>query len=273
MNPSDTSVPLLGPADDSTVHVMTFNLRYPADDPGHEWEVRRPATAALLCREQPTVLGTQEGHHRQILDIAADLPGHYAWLGLGREGGARGEFAAVFYDSRRLRVLDFDHLWLSDSPRLIGSTGWGATLPRMATWVRFGDRAGGEFVVLNTHLDHASAQARTRAAELLATTLGEFTGPIVVTGDFNAEPGSDPHTVMLRTAGLRDVWDSAAEHLSPAYGSFTGYEEPAVGGQRIDWILVTPEVKVEAAAVNPFTLGGTYASDHLPVQARLRLPR
>src|SRR5690606_8970392 len=40
--------PFIGRAAGDRLHVMTYNLRYPADDPGHLWEQRRPAMAALL---------------------------------------------------------------------------------------------------------------------------------------------------------------------------------------------------------------------------------
>lgn len=267
--------PVIGPAGGGLVHVMTFNLRYPARDPGHLWEQRRPLTAALLRLERPTVLGTQEGYHGQVRDVAADLPDGYEWVGLGREGGSRGEFAAVFYDAGRLRPLEYDHFWLSDTPRGVGSVSWGNTIPRMATWVRFADPASrAELVVLNTHLDHASAPARERGAELLAETVASFDPlPVVVTGDFNAPAGAGPvYTRMTAKAGLVDTWAAAHRQLTPEFETCPGYREPAVGGDRIDWVLATPAITAEAAAINPFGGNGRYPSDHLPVQALLRLP-
>jgi endonuclease/exonuclease/phosphatase family metal-dependent hydrolase len=43
-------------------------------------------------------------------------------------------------------------------------------------------------------------------------------------------------------------------------------------GDRIDWILTTPGVTTRRAEINTFHLDGQYPSDHLPVQAVLRLP-
>ena len=56
----------------------------------------------------------------QLQDIAADLPA-FQWIGVGRDGGSRGEFMAVFYRTARLEPLAFDHFWLSDTPEV--STG------------------------------------------------------------------------------------------------------------------------------------------------------
>jgi hypothetical protein len=113
----------------SDLCVMTFNLRYASASPPNAWSARRPAAKALWDRVRPDVVGTQEGVYLQIKDIAADQP-DFAWIGLGREGGSRGEFMAIFYRRDRLTPLEFDHFWLSDTPDVIGSTTWGDTPPQ-----------------------------------------------------------------------------------------------------------------------------------------------
>ncbi|HEY0450257.1 MAG TPA: endonuclease/exonuclease/phosphatase family protein, partial [Actinophytocola sp.] len=94
--------PVIGPAHGDTLQVMSFNLRFASDRGPNSWPQRRPAMAQLLRREQPTVLGTQEGLYAQLRDIEDDLPGYYDWIGEGRGGGSRDEFMAIYYDSRRL---------------------------------------------------------------------------------------------------------------------------------------------------------------------------
>lgn len=264
---------LIGPAPGDRLHVMTYNLRFPAEDPGHYWDDRRPAMAALLRAERPTIIGTQEGRHHQLRDLAEDLEASYAWIGVGREGGSHGEFAAVFYDTERLDPVEYFDLWLSDTPEVIGSTTWGNRAPRMATWVRFADRrTGRQLVVVNTHLDNHVENARLRGAELLAETAAAFGDlPIVLTGDFNtAAETSLPYATLLDATKLTDAWLMAEQQLTPAYGTFGGYRDPAVGGPRIDWILTSAHFTAEAAAINPSKFEGRYPSDHLPVQALLR---
>lgn len=125
------------------------------------WTVRRPVMRELLRRERPHVIGTQEGLYQQVRMIEKDLGGHYDWIGTGRGGGSKDEFMAVFYDTRRLDPIEFDHFWLSDTPYTIASNTWGADWLRMVTWVKFADLADGgrEFYVLNTHLDSVSQYA------------------------------------------------------------------------------------------------------------------
>lgn len=124
--------------------VMTFNVRFgTVVDTTPRWEVRRPVMRELLRRERPHLIGTQEGLYRQVRAIEKDLGAHYDWIGTGRAGGSKDEFMAVFYDTRRLTPVEFDHFWLSDTPYTIASNTWGADWLRMVTWVRFVDLADG----------------------------------------------------------------------------------------------------------------------------------
>ncbi|BBC30215.1 Endonuclease [Streptomyces graminofaciens] len=255
--------------------VMTFNLRFATTvDSTPTWAVRRPVMRELLRRQRPHIIGTQEGLYQQLRMIEQDLGGHYDWIGTGRGGGSKDEFMAIFYDTRRLAPIEYDHFWLSDTPYTIASNTWGADWLRMVTWVRFADLADGEreFYVLNTHLDSVSQYARERAAELIGETIAGFDRalPVIVTGDFNAAAHDNPVYDLMLDAGLVDAWDEAGSR-SPAYGTYHGYKPLKPDGRRIDWILTTPGVKAHWAAMNTFSLDGMYPSDHLPVQASLTL--
>ncbi|MCG8925836.1 endonuclease/exonuclease/phosphatase family protein [Lentzea sp. CC55] len=252
----------------STLSVMSLNLRYASDAEPNSWATRRPVMAQLLMSTLPTVIGTQEGLYGQLGDIAHDLPDHYDWIGLGRAGGSRDEFMAVFFDTIRVQPLEFDHEWLSDTPNVVASRSWGNNVVRMVTWVRFADRlTGKQFVLVNTHFDHESATARLCSAEFVRDRLAAQTLPVVVTGDFNDVPGSPAYATL--TSILTDTW-VAGPRTTPAYGTFHGFGQPVPDGPRIDWIL-TRGVTVEAAAINAFQRDGQYPTDHLAVQALIRL--
>ncbi|GAA2250893.1 endonuclease [Streptomyces ruber] len=256
------------------LEVMSFNLRLASTAEPNSWIVRRPVMRELLHRESPHVIGTQEGLYQQVRDIESDLGPHWDWIGTGRAGGSRDEFMAVFYDTRRLAPLEYDHFWLSDTPNVIGSNTWGAGYLRMVTWVRFRDLhdGGREFYVLNTHLDNVSQNARERAAALIAErTAGlDRALPLVVTGDFNVPAHGNPVYDTMLGAGLTDTWDEATWH-NTQYATFHGYKPLTRDGDRIDWILVTPGVTVHTASINTFSRDGQFPSDHLPVQASITL--
>lgn len=256
------------------LRAMSFNLRFASTTEPHSWAVRRPVMRELLREEAPHVIGTQEGVFSQLLDIDSDLGPHYDWVGTGRLHGSSDESMAIFYDSRRLRPTAFDHFWLSDAPDVIGSNTWGAAFARMVTWVRFRDLAdaGREFYVLNTHFDHVSQYARERSASLIAERIAGFDRAlrVVVTGDFNVAAHKNAVYDTLLGAGLVDTWDAARER-SALYATFHGYKPLTPNGDRIDWILASPGVTVHRAAINTFSDGGQFPSDHLPVQTFLSL--
>lgn len=257
------------------LNVMTFNVRFATVvDKSPPWAVRRPVMRELLRRERPHIIGTQEGLYQQLRMIEEDLGGYYDWIGTGRGGGSKDEFMAIFYDTRRLDPIEFDHFWLSDTPYAIASNTWKADWLRMVTWVRFADLADGgrEFYVLNTHLDNVSQYARERSAKLIGETIAGWdpSTPVIVTGDFNAAAHDNRVYDLMLEYGLVDTWDAAASR-SPAYGTAPAYRAPRPGGRRIDWILASPGATTHWAAINTFSVDGMYPSDHLPVQASLTL--
>lgn len=260
-------------AEGASLVVMTYNLRYASATPPNAWPDRRPLVAELIQKVAPDLIGTQEGVYGQLKDLAADLP-DYEWIGLGRDGGSRGEFMAIFYRSSRFEPVAFDHFWLSDTPTVVGSSTWGNSNRRMVTWVRFRDRPSGrEFYLFNTHFDHEIQAAREKSAALLRERIQALNTdlPVLVTGDFNA--GADNRTYAILTEGefLKDTWVAATVRRNAEVGTFNGFREMPVGKSRIDWILSRGKVRVEATEIETFARGGQFPSDHFPVIAWLRL--
>ena len=254
--------------------VMTYNLRYASATPPHSWPERRPVMKALLDAYAPDVFGTQEGLYPQLKDIAADQPA-LSWIGLGRDGGSRGEFMAIFYRKSRLEPMEFDHFWLSDTPNVIASTNWGNTNRRMTTWVRFRERkTGREFIVLNTHLDHAVVGAREKGAALIRQRVEQMTNnlPVLLLGDFNADPVKEKaYRTFVEDGFFTDAWLAAPVRKNDGIETFHDFKGPRKGPYRIDWILTRGPWEPTEAEVFVFSRGKQFPSDHHPVTARLRL--
>lgn len=274
---SADDAPLIGAPDGDLLHVMSLNVRCAIDDtlpgsPDH-WPDRAPLVAELLDRERPTLLGVQEAHFGQLTAVTAALGDGYRSVGHGRDGGAAGEHAAIVYDARRLTLLWWDQYWLSDTPRLAGST-WDHVYPRVVTWARFRDeRTGRDLLHVNSHLDHESADARERGARVVLDEIRAAGLPAVFTADTNAPAAaSAPYDVLVTDGGLLDTWRTAEERLTPEVGTFPDYGAPVPGGERIDWILASGGTEVLAAGINTWRRDGRWPSDHTPVQALLRLP-
>jgi endonuclease/exonuclease/phosphatase family metal-dependent hydrolase len=254
--------------------VMTYNLRYASSTPPNAWPVRRPLMRELIQNVAPDVLGTQEGLYGQLKDLASDLP-EFEWIGLGREGGSRGEFMAVFYRKSRLEPVAFDHFWLSDTPEVIGSTTWGTSIRRMVTWVRFFDRqTRKEFYFWNTHFDNLIQGAREKSARLVRERVAALDTklPVLLTGDFNAAAGTnEAYKILTGEKFFVDTWTTARERQGEGIATFNDFKAIRPNGPRIDWILARGDVGVERIEIVTFQRDGQFPSDHFPVVAWLRL--
>lgn len=273
---SDAAEPAVSDAASGELCVVTYNLRYAGYTGANAWPTRRPVMKALLDQLRPDIMGTQEGVYAQLKEVAADQP-DLDWIGLGRDGGSRGEFMAIFYRRSRFELLEYDHFWLSDTPLVMGSSTWGNTNRRMVTWARFLDRSTKrEFYFWNTHLDHALQPAREKAAALILERIQSTAKagiPLLLVGDFNAVSGENRvYNQLVKTGGLIDTWHAATVRREERMNSFNGFETAKADGKRIDWILSRDPVAVRATEILTYSRDGQWPSDHFPVAAWLTFP-
>ena len=148
-------------------------------------------------------------------------------------------------------------------------------------------------VLANVHLSpYAQAALRRREVESMLSTLSSVQGPVIVAGDLNDHPDAD-FFARFRRAGFRDAWidrhpggnpgnsgdaaagataiGEAAAGATNWHGWQPGTEEPP--HQRLDYVLVSPDIKVVAISVpqvgDEGFAGFANMSDHLPVTATL----
>ena len=223
------------------------------------------------------VVGLQEALRTQIADLEAALP-RFGWFGTGRSAERDGEHCAVLFRRDSLEVLAEGTFWLSETPEVAGSLGWDAALPRIVTWGKLRDRrSGAVFHLFNTHLDHKGETARRESARLLLRKVAEIAGPdgpVVVTGDFNTTPDSEPYRILTTGEGTRGALVDALHASScPHHGPTSSWNafkaiEP---GRRIDFVLVRPPLGVRQHGILSDTFDGRFPSDHLPVIAELTI--
>lgn len=250
---------------------LTFNIRYgTAKDEGHEWEKRKESVLAVIQDASPDVVGLQESLNFQNDFLADRLAPRYAFVGEGREGGTRGEYASILFRQDRFYLARAGRFWLSDTPEIPGSMTW-ADLPRIVTWVDLIERQGGKrILVLNTHFAHNSENARLLSARLIRDRLKELATPeipVVVMGDFNCRPGSPPYTVLLEEAGLGDT---RATLSVPPQGTFHGFSGTPRDEAPIDWVLFRELTPIGYKVLDGEFLG-QLPSDHYPVFARFAI--
>lgn len=253
-------------ADGTAIRVATFNIRCPVDKTPNSWEERTARVNGLVAAYGFELMGLQEATARQIDDMLAS---GWAYVGAGRDDGQRkGEFSCIFYKKARFELGESGTFWLSETPEIPGSKSWNTDCTRICTWARLKDRTTGRgFFFFNTHLDHRSAEARANGMALILKRIGALeTGvPVILTGDMNATPGTAPVTKALEV--LRDAASvSLVPHKGPS-ATFNGFRVGQPHTARIDYIFVSPGIRVLSHATLDDAQDGFYPSDHFPVMA------
>jgi endonuclease/exonuclease/phosphatase family metal-dependent hydrolase len=255
---------------------MTYNILFSFPNPEFDpWSVRREIVAADIFRYDPDLVGFQEPFPDQVKDIAERCPD---LVPLHHEVDTD---ATILYRQSRFAVLETGSYWLSPSPDVPYSTGFGNFFPRLVIWARMVDASSGmEFFFVNTHFDNTSPSQEMSAPLFLERTAplaGEL--PVIVTGDFNSRPGSEAYGILTQgidpgQAGgfrLQDSFLFAQSHeVAARPGDPTDFDP----GSRIDHIFVAGgSFSCPLWTVDMSTYGEErrYPSDHFPVTASLRV--
>jgi endonuclease/exonuclease/phosphatase family metal-dependent hydrolase len=256
----------------SDIDVITFNIRMDTPlDSINAWPNRAPIVAGFINDQIPDLLGMQEAlwHQYQYLDSA--LTG-YGSVAAGRDDGMQqGEACPVFYRLGRFSPLASGTFWLSATPDVPGSVGWGAALTRVATWVRLYDKTVKDTLLyMNTHFDHISDSARVMSSGVLLEKLKELAGDnnFVITGDFNARPESLAITRMTEGGYAVDSYTISETPPAGETYTFNGWKDTA-GDNRIDYIFIRNGMKVRSHETFKVIEDDVFISDHWPVKARI----
>jgi len=250
------------------------------------WEERRQAIAATLAGVQPDLCGFQEVWGGPAENLAVDLAGrlgmHWCWVEAGKvrdPGGTELFIGNAILSRWPITTQEAGALPVSVSDEA-----------RVAVHARI-DAPGGALPLFTTHLTYGPGRSALRAAQVraLARFAEEHSGgcayPPVVTGDLNAEPGSDEMRLLgglladpaVPGLVLLDAW----RYADPGDPGFTwdlrnGYQgDSRIPDSRIDYILVgLPRQgrgrveSVRLAGTGP--VDGVWPSDHFAVVADLR---
>ena len=263
--------------DDSSpeLRVMSFNIRYGTASDGKDvWANRQNLVVTVIKAFAPDLMGTQETLPFQAAYINEQIP-EYTYIGWSRDQNENGEQCGIFVRKERFEIIESGQFWLSETPDEKFSKSWDSSLPRVVTWTRLKDRkskrkaaSGREFLFANTHFDHQGTEARKQSALLLRRRLSEMAPklPIIVTGDFNCDQGSEPYLELLEENVLVDSFRVLHPTREDNEGTFHGFTGTP-GEARIDWILATEQFKATEAAIDRTHADGRYPSDHFPVSA------
>jgi len=267
-----------GKREKDALKVMTMNVRY--DNPGdslNSWPNRASMVCDFILDEKPDIFGLQEVLWNQYAVLDSVLS-EYESAGSGRDNGARlGEMNPVFFRKEKFDMVRSITFWLSETPEIPGSMGWGASLPRIVTWMELVDKKSkNHFFYFNTHFAHDSDSARIMSSKMLLKEVDSIAAgfPFIITGDFNMVPGSTGYDILTGPAEsvplIMDSYNiSDKRPAGPSY-TYNGFSDKP-GSGRIDFIFVKNGLKVFDHITLPKKEREIFISDHWPVMSSVSI--
>ncbi len=248
--------------------ICSYNLRYDNEYDGiNRFALRRSYVAKVFPQYGADVVGFQEvlPHMRDWLEETLTA---YTIVGTGRGEDLAGECNPIAFRTGKYHLMSLDTFWLSDTPRVPGSrfAADQSICPRICTTAVLLERGTTRRLrVYNTHLDHAGELARQQGIRLILDRIASddvlYPGvPVVLMGDFNAEPDSEVAALLAQT-GLVDT--TAA--IGGTFHSFHP-EKPMI---KIDYIYTNAQWDASATRALKDSENGVFLSDHYPVMTEI----
>ncbi len=259
---------------DNDIKVMTLNVRYDnPEDSIYSWPKRASQVCDFILNEKPDILSMQEvlWHQYQVLEsILMD----YSSVGAGCSDGAReGEMNPVFFRKEKFDMVRNITFWLSDYPEVAGSRGWGASLPRIVTWMELVNKNSHKhFFFFNTHFAHDSDSSRLMSSNILLKEVNKIADgfPFIISGDFNMPPTSTGYSILTgpdeSVPLLKDSYVITEKKPSGPVYTFNGFSDKAKTA-RVDYIFVRNGMRVLEYKTVIKKEHGVFISDHWPVEA------
>ena len=122
------------------IKVLSYNIRYNNPNDGKDiWDNRKESIVDFINYEDFDFTGLQEVTFSQLKYLEDKLV-NYSYHGVGRDDGKqKGEFAPIFYNKNRYKLISGNTFWLSETPNTI-SVGWDASMERICTYALFEEK-------------------------------------------------------------------------------------------------------------------------------------
>lgn len=259
------AIPL--PSFSQTTNIISYNIKYDnTGDTINNWNDRKASLAKLIQHYDADIVGIQEGLHHQVDYLNTALT-DYSYVGIGRDDGQeKGEYSAIFYNSKKFKVLKTNTFWLSETPEKV-SVGWDASLERICTYALFQNvKTKKQFWVFNTHFDHRGMQARVNSAQLIYKKINEINTsklPVILMGDLNLTPDTEP--IQYLKKNLRDAMEISQKPFYGPIGTFNGFDQDRIMENRIDYFFVKNVDVLSYTHIDDRMPNNKHISDHLPI--------
>ena len=286
----------------SSLKIGVWNLRVPFEQDESTWEDRRDSVASAIAGHHLHILATQEDCYFMNIDLLEMLGANsssYERYGLfNRNGestpssrwpinafssvvGRDGEHNSVWYDSHQFTVQKEHTFWMSRSPSVPG-TSFDEVTGRVVNCLLLRPKPSIHVVdtfFCSTHLPSGNETRQLMSVDVIseqfkslhedfATRGGE---PLMlISGDFNAVPGSATHTAMVEK-GFVDARSISREKRDISGYSPTTNDWQGAKDELIDYLWIYTGSNVDGMSVNSvkheqiFIDSERTASDHMMV--------
>lgn len=254
--------------------ICTYNLRMDTPEDGkNAFSQRKAFIAERFPLYGADVVGFQEvlPHMRRWLEETLT---DYQVVGTGRGATLEDEHNVIAYRRDRFLLVALDTFWLSDTPYVPGSRFAcdQSPCPRICTCAVLATRDTRQLLrVYNTHLDHEGAGARTQGMACILCRIAaddsRYPGaPVVLMGDFNAEPEEAACRMAGEFAACGRRLEDMTREIPATYHDYHR-SQPI----KIDYIFTSADWDKSATRALTDCHEGVYLSDHYPVLGEIFL--
>lgn len=256
------SVPLLGIAacpaapekTEATTEltVVSFNIRNGGRRMDGVYD--RPLQQRVAAALKPDLLAMQEVDRQTTRVGGVDVPADFA-----AALGMKYHYApAMKYAGGEYGTATFSKLPIASSDTI--AMPFQGVEPRAASLVTLTLPTGDELVFISVHLSVEKAESRADNVRRLLARLEKVTTPIIIAGDFNADPEAEA-VVLLEKAGFRRCVPKGDARSCPA-------DNPA---DAIDHVLLRDGASARLEDAGTEVVNEPLASDHRPMVSHLRV--
>jgi endonuclease/exonuclease/phosphatase family metal-dependent hydrolase len=238
---------------------LNVRLDVQSDGSNNYWN-RQPLIFNFIRQHTPDLVAFQEFLPDMLTDLKAHFDQTYHIYAVSRD--ERGESIPVMIKKEIFEIIDQNTLWLSKTPR-VPSKLENSAFPRVMSYSVLKDKKSGKkLLFINTHLDYQFEDVIFEQAKLLHDEIDKLLmmhqSAMILTGDFNQYPNQK--AISYLSSNYQNIFNITRQLTN----TFHGFHKN-VGGLPIDYVFISPEVKVTSFNIDQSTHGCLPLSDHYPL--------
>lgn len=260
---------------DNSLNIMTFNMKFENEDKPnkekiHTFENRKKGIKKAFKDYGVDIIGSQELRQWQVKELMDILGERWDYFGVTRDG-KKGETNILIYNTKKVKFIQGETIWLSQTPKIVASKFPSANKPRILTFAKFKHiKTNKEFYVFNTHLDDKSKEAREFGINIILNEIKKVENiPVILTGDFNMTIDDYEMKNFKNEKNLKDTFSQFEKDFEINGKTTHGFNGGTVG-KPIDFIFYSKDKLklLKTEIIRDKYKDKYFLSDHYPVYSK-----